>query len=265
MEITVTASVVLVLTGILVGLLNTYAGAGAALTFSIFSALGMPTQAINGTNRIPVIMQTLAMTLGFKKQGVLNIDHSLKLAIPTVIGAAIGAYYAAIIAPTVFEILLGSIMLLLLAVLLYDPKKFLKPAVKNFKVPRKIDYLWFFLIGLYGGMFHVGVGYFIITTAILSMGYDLVQASAIKGFIVLLYTPITLAIFISHDQIWYLFGVLHGAGNIIGATVATSYAKKIPMNLIRWSLVAMITVTSLDLFGVIELKVILQNIIKLFI
>lgn len=265
MELSCVTISILVISGILVGLLNTYAGAAAALTFAIFSALGMPITAINGTNRIPVIFQTLTMSIGFKKQGVLNVNHGLKLATPTIAGAIIGAYYAAIIPPSIFEVLLGGILLLLLGVLLYDPKKFLKPRVMNHKVPRKCDYFWFLLIGLYGGMFHVGVGYVILTVAILSMGYNLVEASAIKGFIVLLYAPVTLLIFISHDHIWYAFGILHGLGNVVGAAIATSFAKKIPMNLIRWSLVAMITITALDLFGIIELKVILQHIFKLFI
>ncbi len=265
MELSSVTISILVLSGILVGLLNTYAGAAAALTFAIFSALGMPITAINGTNRIPIIFQTLTMSVGFKKQGVLNVNHGLKLGVPTIIGASIGAYYAAIIPPSIFEILLGAILLLLLGVLLYDPKKFLKPRIMNHKMPRKIDYIWFLLIGLYGGMFHVGVGYFVLTVAILSMGYNLVEASAIKGFIVLLYAPVTLLIFMSHDQIWYTYGILHGLGNVIGAGTATYFAKKIPMNLIRWSLVIMITITALDLFGLFDLKTALQNIFKLFI
>lgn len=249
----ISVAILLISVGILVGLINTYAGAAAALSISLYTALGMPISAANGTNRIPVLFQTLAMSIGFRKQGVLDISTGLKLSIPAIIGAITGSIFATQIPPTVFEVMLATVLILLIGVLIFDPNKFLKPKPKVLKI-HKIDYLWFLLIGLYGGFFHIGVGYFILTVAILSLGYDLVHASAIKGFVVLMYIPFTLVVFIINDQVWFVFGLVHAIGNVIGAFIATSYAKKIPMNLIRWSLIVMIIITVLDMLKIISIS-----------
>lgn len=250
--------ILLILVGLFVGLINTYAGAAAVLSMSLFTALGMPISVANGTNRIPVLFQTLAMSIGFRKQGVLDISSGVKLGIPAIIGSIIGSIFATKVPSSIFEIMLATMLILLIALLLFDPNKFLKPKPRQIKI-HKIDYFWFFLIGLYGGFFHVGVGYFILFVAILSLGYDLVQASAIKGFVVLMYIPFTLAIFIMEDQVWFAYGLVHAIGNVAGALIATSFAKKIPMNLIRWSLVVMIIFSVLDLLKVISIAHLLEN------
>lgn len=246
-----TTIILLISVGIIVGLLNTYAGAAAALSIALYTALGMPINVANGTNRIPVMFQTMTMTIGFKRQGVLDLRVGLKLSIPTIIGAIVGSIYASKINPTIFETLLGAVLLLLIALLIFDPSK-LKGLKAKHEIS-KIDYFWFLLIGLYGGFFHIGVGYFIMAVAILSLGYDLVRASAIKGFVVMTYIPFTIVIFGLNDNIWYSYGLVHAIGNVIGSWIATSYAKKIPMNLIRWSLFTMIIITVLDLFKIISI------------
>ncbi|MEG2478793.1 MAG: sulfite exporter TauE/SafE family protein, partial [Mucinivorans sp.] len=64
-----TIVILLVCSGLLVGVINTFAGAAAAITMALFTALGLPINVANGTNRIPVLAQTLVMSIGFARQG----------------------------------------------------------------------------------------------------------------------------------------------------------------------------------------------------
>ena len=52
-----TIILMLVLSGIVVGVINTLAGGGAIITMTLFMVLGLPINVANGTNRIAVVLQ----------------------------------------------------------------------------------------------------------------------------------------------------------------------------------------------------------------
>ena len=54
--------VLLLASGVLVGIINTLGGGGSVITMSLFMAMGMPIGIANGTNRIAVLMQNLSST-----------------------------------------------------------------------------------------------------------------------------------------------------------------------------------------------------------
>ena len=52
--------VLLILSGVVVGIINTLAGGGSVISMSLFMAMGLPVGVANGTNRIAVVMQNLS-------------------------------------------------------------------------------------------------------------------------------------------------------------------------------------------------------------
>ncbi|MEG2319525.1 MAG: sulfite exporter TauE/SafE family protein, partial [Mucinivorans sp.] len=165
-----TIVILLVCSGLLVGVINTFAGAAAAITMALFTALGLPINVANGTNRIPVLAQTLVMSIGFARQGYLDLSAGFRLAIPTICGAVFGSLYATHVNPTIFQYLLCTILIILLCVLLFNPQRFMRNESLGNRKVRFADYFWFLLIGLYGGFFHIGIGYLILTATIVGMG-----------------------------------------------------------------------------------------------
>lgn len=59
--------ILLITVGFLVGFINTIAGSGAIISYSVFMLLGLPAHIANGTIRVGVIMQTLSASITFKK------------------------------------------------------------------------------------------------------------------------------------------------------------------------------------------------------
>ncbi len=104
--------VLLIFAGFMVGIINTIAGSGTVITYSLFMMLGLPVNLANGTIRLGVIMQTLASTLNFRKHNVLDWRKGFKLAIPVVIGSVVGAQIAVEINEAVFEKILAEFFLL---------------------------------------------------------------------------------------------------------------------------------------------------------
>ncbi len=231
----------LILAGFLVGFINTIAGSGTVITYSLFMMLGLPANMANGTIRLGVVMQTLIAGLNFKKNKYLDLKKGLKLAIPVVLGSLLGAQIAASINVDIFEKILAGVLILMLFFIFLDPKRWLKDQVHLIhKKPDFIQVLIFLGIGLYGGFIHIGVGIILLSAIVLNAGYDLVKANAIKIMIVFLYSPFALGVFMLNGQVDYKIGLISAIGNIIGGLVGSNMAMNRGNVFVRWVLISVI-------------------------
>jgi uncharacterized membrane protein YfcA len=249
----------LIVSGILVGFINTLAGGGTIISLSLFMFMGLPANIANGTNRIAVVLQNITSVNEFRRKKVMDFGKGTLLALPTIIGAMIGAQIATDINEQVFEKAVAVVMIVMLYFILTKPSKWLKGQEELMN--RKVSWLQiliFFVVGVYGGFVQVGVGYFLLAGIVLGAGFDLVRANAIKVWIVLLYTPFALLVFILNDQVRWDFGLVHAIGNIIGAYVASHFAVKWGANFVRWVMIVVIGISVLQLFQILDIKALFQ-------
>lgn len=226
-DINVLVVILLIISGLLVGIVNTVAGSGTVITYSLFMMLGLPASMANGTVRIGVIMQTLASSVTFYKKGKLPLKKGIILSIPILIGTALGAFIAVQINIEVFEKILGVMFLVLLVLLFYNPEKWVKEQVEKTSANIKfIHIILFFAMGVYGGFIHIGVGLFLLMSLVSLMGYDLLKANALKVFIVFMYSPAAFIIFLVNGKVYLLYGLISAIGNVIGGIVASHIAVK---------------------------------------
>ena len=245
----------LIFSGVFVGFINTLAGGGTIISIALLMVLGLPANVANGTNRIAVIFQNMTSAGSFAQQKVLDFRKGSWLALPTIIGSVIGAQLAVDIQEELFRKAMAVIMLVMLFFIIYKPSVWLKGQDKL--VLRKVSvwqYIIFFFIGVYGGFIQVGVGYFLLAGIVLGAGYNLVKANAIKVWIVLLYTPFALIVFVLNGQVNWKYGLIHAIGNVTGAYIASKWAVSWGTNFVRWVIVVVILVFSSDLLGLINIK-----------
>lgn len=246
---------VLIVSGLMVGFINTLAGGGSIISLSVLMMLGLPAGVANGTNRIAIAIQTLTATSSFRQQKVLETKKAILLSIPAVIGSLIGAWIAVDINEAAFEKAIGVIMLFMLVFILYKPEKYIYGRADLASKPFTWKtYIIFFLIGIYGGFIHLGVGYFLLAGIVLGAGLDLVKANAVKVFIVLLYTPFTIFVFLFNGQINWKYGLIMSIGNVVGAVVASRLAVSKGVVFVKWVIVVVILITSADMFGLYDFK-----------
>lgn len=238
----------LILGGFLVGIINTIAGSGTVITYSLFMMLGLPASMANGTVRLGVIMQTLASSVTFYKKGKLPLKKGIVLSIPILIGTALGALTAVKINIEVFEKILGVVFLFMLFVLLYKPERWLQEQIEKTTAKTKpIHFVLLFLMGIYGGFIHIGVGIFLLMTLITLMGYDLLKANALKVFIVFMYSPAAFLIFLFNGKVYLLYGLIAAIGNVIGGILASQWAIQKGGKFIRWFLAIIMFTFSIKL------------------
>jgi len=120
--------------------------------------------------------------------------------------------------------LLALIMIGVLIFTAVDPMKRFRQKGVAFTVARKLVLvISFFFVGIYGGFVQAGVG-FLVITALLVHGLDLVRINAIKVFVIFAYTFIALGVFIWHGQVNYLLGFALAAGNSLGGMIGPKLA-----------------------------------------
>lgn len=244
----------LIFAGFLVGVINTIAGSGTVITYSLFMMLGLPISYANGTIRLGVIMQTLVSTLNFKEHNALDWKKGFKLSLPVVMGSIVGAQIAVEINEAIFEKIMASLLLIMLLFIFYRPEGWLKNQMHKIKrKPNFVQLLLFFVIGAYGGFIHIGVGIFLLSALVLNAGYDLVKANAIKVMTVFLYSPFALAVFMMNDQVHYGMGLIAAIGNVFGGYVGSRMAINWGNNFVRWILIVVILIFSAYLLNIPEL------------
>lgn len=246
-------TIALIVSGTLVGFINTLAGGGSVITLSLFLFLGLPVDMANGTNRIAIVMQNLTSVGMFRRQKLLDLRKATWLALPAVVGSVVGAQIAVEVNKTVIERAFAVVLLVMIFFMLVKPSTYLHGDKNQQEKPVNGFQLFiFFLIGIYGGFIQVGVGYFLLAALVMGAGYDLVRGNAVKVWVVLLYSPFALATFILNGEVNWSYGLVHGAGNIIGAYIASQMAVKQGVQFVKWVIIAVIIITSAQLFGLYD-------------
>ncbi|UCD65265.1 MAG: sulfite exporter TauE/SafE family protein [Candidatus Zixiibacteriota bacterium] len=240
--------------GFMAGFINTFAGSGSLITLPILIFLGLPANVANGTNRVAIIMQNVTAVGSFSQQKVLDYRRGLILAIPTVLGALVGAQIAVSLDAETMKRVIGALMLVMLVIVLFRPRQWLEGHPGRLAArPGWTQMLIFFAIGIHGGFIQAGVGIFLLAGLVLSAGYELVRANAVKLLIVLCFTPLALIIFLAHDQVQWYAGLILGIGNMAGAWVASRMAVRRGAVFARYVLIVVLVTASTVLLGLSDL------------
>ena len=259
-ELSLDVILVLLVSGVLVGFINTLAGGATIISITTFMVLGLPITQANGTNRIPAFFENLAASVNFFRKKHLDIKLGLKLAIPAIAGNIVGSQIAVTVSEEIVKTCLGVVLVVVLIFVGFSTEKRLKRH-KGAPRVRVMDYFWFFLIGVYGGYIYVGLGYMILAVALMSMRMNLVTANAIKGFVIMVSLPFSMVIFMLNGDVDYKFGTVHAVGNIIGAFLATQYAIGWGMKFLRWFFIAVVLVCLADVLQIIDLRTIISSLL----
>lgn len=240
---------VLALVGVVAGFLNVLAGGGSLLTLPLLIFLGLPSAMANGTNRVAIFCQNIFAIIGFRRKGFFPVKLGLLCTLPALAGSYLGANLAVNIDDLLFKRLLGLIMVGVLIFTALDPmKRFRSEKDIHFSPLRvAVVLLSFFAVGVYGGFVQAGVG-FIIITALLVHGLDLVRINAVKVFVIFAFTAIALGVFFWHGQVNLGLGLALAVGNSIGGWIGTHMAVKKGHEWIKRFVTVTVLVFALKLF-----------------
>jgi uncharacterized membrane protein YfcA len=244
-EVSVYSVLLLAGAGYLAGFINTIAGGGSMLTLPAFMMLGLPADIANGTNRVGILMQSLAGTRGFYKAGKLAPETIIPTLIPTLGGSLAGSLMASYLPVTWLKpALLGTMLAMALLMLLQPSVVAPPPGTPAYALrDRPLAWLGLFAAGLYGGFVQAGVGFILIAALAGGLRYDLVRTNALKMAITATLTLVALGVFIARGQVLWIPGLLMAAGTVMGAVTSVKFAIAVPQSVLKWVLFGMVLIS----------------------
>ncbi len=219
---------------ILAGAVNTLSGNGSAITLTILmELLGLPANVANGTNRVGVLGNGFAASLGFQRAGRLAVKKEEKVemtrvVIITTLGAVLGIYLSLIISNEAYRAVFRYLLIVMLVVVLVKPKRWLVAPQGRPTLPQWVSIPLYFALGIYGGFIQMGMGVFFLAIMVLVARYEIIQANVIKALVVTAYTLIAVAIFSWRGLIDWPIGLLMAAGQMMGGYLTARFASQHP-------------------------------------
>ena len=244
MEVSAERVLLLAAIGFVAGAINTVAGGGSLITIPALIFLGLPPVVANATNRVGVFLQSVVATFTFARAGKLPLARSWPSLVAACLGAIVGAQLSVALDEATFRQVIGVTMLVMLVLLLLQPKRWLKEGLRQRSVPVVVELIAFVAIGAYGGFLQAGVGLFLLTGLVLLNGQDLLHANGIKSLIVAAFTVPALTIFVANDLVAWAPGLAVAVGSMAGAWWGTRLAVGYGPRLVRLVLITVVLVSA---------------------
>lgn len=224
----------MVVIGAIAAGINTVAGGGSLISFP-FLTLGVqiPSLEANATNSAALWPGSLAGAIGFKE-----LLHKTKrffgiLAIPTLVGAVLGAWLLTLSPERVFDSVIPFLILIATALLLAQPKIKARALKRDRHTPVWLGVLIQFLVSTYGGYFGAGMGIMMLGSFALYMEGNIHELNAVKNWLGLIINLVASAILAAKGLVlWGPFLAL-AAGSLVGGYYAAKYSQRVDSEKLR--------------------------------
>ena len=217
-------ALMLIVIGFIAGGINTFAGGGSNLSLPALMMIGLPADIANATNRVAIFMQSLTASHGYYKKDKLDKASIKNIIVPILLGGLVGSIFASYLDVDILKpLLLGTMIAVSLWVVFKSDTDNALENVVNCS-ESKWGFLTTFIAGFYGGFIQAGVGFVLIAVFVGVLKYDLLKANALKVVAALLFTTISLIVFIYRDQVAWLAGIYLAVGSILGAMVSVKFS-----------------------------------------
>jgi uncharacterized membrane protein YfcA len=233
------------LVGFLCGFLNTVVSSGSAVTLPFLLFLGLPPAEANATNRLPVLLASVAATIRFKRAGLIDTRVALWILAPSVGGAVCGVWLAERMQPGQLRLLSMLAIVIALMLLLGRAREALVNAVSSPPRLGLLQAVLLFLVGLWLGLIVLDGATFLLLTLILAVGMPLMTANAYKNLTLAVTSALAVLLFGGHGDIdWKIGGVL-ALGGLVGGIVGAKFAMAPAAA--RWTYRLLITIIVIEL------------------
>lgn len=253
MDLTLIQYLLIVVGGFLAGIMNTLAGYGSLITLSLLmDVIGLPADMANGTNRVNVLSQCTASSIGYIKGGKVQLRKYRWIILAMVLGATAGIFTVLQVDNQSFRSIFRYLIILLFFIILINPKRWMREQSEESTIPLPIRLIAFFALGFYGGFIQMGMGIFFLASMIFLERSTLLEGNGAKVAIVAIYTIVAVAIFHFNGLINWQAGMLIAISQSIGGYLTAKYASQSP-NANKWAyyvLVAIVLIVIVYQFGV---------------
>ena len=219
--------ILLFLTGLGSGFMNTVASSGTALTLPVMIFLGISPSVANATNRLPLMLGLVMATWTFHKHRNIDWPQAGKLILPVIIGTILGCSVIGRVNEQFIRYLLIMALMISVVLILLKPSSLI--AVRR-NLPREVTHislLLMFGVGIWGGLIVLDIGTFILFALVLYQNNDIQKANGLKAVLGLAIGIVSTSYFGFKGRIDWEYGVILSAGSILGSYIGSRFALQL--------------------------------------
>lgn len=233
--------VFVLLAGLVAGAVNAVAGGGSLLLFPALLAVGLAPLPANVTNSVAQWPGYLGIVLGARDELKGQRRRILSTSAVAVVGSAVGCVLLLTLPGSVFDSVVPVLVLLASVLLGVSPQIKRWIGAPEPGAPDRTAVLLpaVFLAAVYGGYFGGALGVILISTLSLCAHDTLIRLNALKGLLSLVIASVTVVIFAIDAPVDWLAVVLLAPTTLVGGYVGARIARRLPENVLRWSVVVL--------------------------
>jgi uncharacterized protein len=229
--------------GFAAGGVNTIVGSGSLITFPTLLALGYPPVTANVSNTVGLVFGGVSGVVGYREELRGQRRRALTLASGTTAGAILGGILLLELPSSVFDAVVP--VLILLSVGLMAMRR--TPAQHAQKDHTAAGTAAAFGTGIYGGYFGAAQGIILMSLLRFCFPDDLQRLNGLKNVLAATANGVAAVLFIFVADVRWGPAALIAVGSIVGAQVAARYGRRIPSNVLRWTVVIAGTIVAVIL------------------
>ena len=220
-------------TGLIVGMLNAVAGAGAILTFPLMVGLGLSPLAANVTNCVGVVPGSIAATIRLRKDLRGQWPTLRKVMPPAAIGSVLGVILLFTLPSKVFDYAAPGLLALGAVLVLTQP--LLAKKLRSISPHRNKPALTATMLanGAYGGYFGAGVGIIFAALLGLLVTDDTHRMNALKNVLQTVANGVAGLIFCFTAPVNWPAAIVLAVTTAIGGPLGARLARHLPATALR--------------------------------
>jgi len=214
--------------GAIASAINAVAGGGTLVSFPFLTVgLGIESKIANATNAAALWPGSLAGAYGFWNLIAKTGHYFRTLFVPTLLGAAAGAWLLTATSQRTFDIVIPFLILIAATLLALQPK------VKQWTLRGKpsvhpsVGIVLQFLVAVYGGYFGAGMGIMMLGAFALYMEGNIHELNAVKTWLGLIINLVASIVFVSKGWILPVPFIALTLGAIVGGFFAARLSQKV--------------------------------------
>jgi uncharacterized protein len=233
--------------GFAAGGINTIVGSGSLITFPTLLAFGYPPVVANVSNTVGLALGAGSGVVGYRRELSGQLRRCLTFGTATTIGALIGGVLLLTLPSGVFAAVVPLLILLSCALIAAQPVLVRRLAAERGHGMGVVGLAGVLLTGIYGGYFGAAQGVILIALLGIVLEDQLQRINALKNVLAGLANVVAALLFISVTHIAWGAVALLAVGSIVGAQVGAHYGRRIPAQVLRWTVVAVGTTVAIVL------------------
>ena len=225
--------------GVAAGGVNAVVGAGTLVTFSTLVAVGVPPLTANVSNTVGLVAGSVASSLGYKAELVLQYARLKRLIPASFLGGLTGAGLLLILPADTFNAVVPVLVLAGVVLVLIQPRLAARMATPHDVSRRGNGWVWLgiYCTGIYGGYFGAAQGVLLIALLGTFVDAHLHRVNALKNVLAAVVNAVAAVVFVFVAPVDWTVAVILVVGSTVGGYLGAHYGRRLPANALRWFVV----------------------------